>query len=632
MAIFPERAAKPSCITFLRSRMRPAKPRPPIAQRPLVPARRPWYTSDGNGLLRLARFAKTASPHISRTALLVGLLFVACFGCRNSRNSTVADDIPSPQPPPAEANVVFQLVDITNELGIDVVYHNGRQAGHAAILESLGGGVAIVDVDRDGRLDLFAPTGGGFEGKRIFGLPSRLFRNLGQWQFVEITRQAGNGFTSPRYTHGAIAADFDNDGFQDILVTGYGGLQLWHNLGDGTFQEIAEAAELHDSLWSSAAAWGDLDNDGWLDLYVAHYVDWSFSNHPRCLGPRPDLVDVCPPKVFSPLPDTVWRNQGDGTFRDMSRQWGLRSDGKGLGVVMGDIDLDGDIDIYVGNDTTDNFLYINEIGQTGRLRECAMLAGVAVDDRGTPNGSMGVDLADYNNDGRPDIWAANFEVESFALYRNDGNGQFLHVSRATGVTALGGLFVGFGTAFVDLDRDGDEDILINNGHVINYPRTAPYLQLPILLVNENGQRFRRYEFPPGTYFATSHSGRGLALGDLDDDGDLDVVMTNNHDRLAVLRNDTVTPHRHLRVALVGRHSNRNAVGAYAILEFTDGTRSLRLAKSGVSYLSHHDERLDWGLPQGKTPLRLEVHWPSGRVTQWQWHTETDSLTLQEPPP
>jgi hypothetical protein len=259
-----------------------------------------------------------------------------------------------------------------------------------------------------------------------------------------------------------------------------------------------------------------------------------------------------------------------------------------------------------------------------------MLAGVAVDDRGTPNGSMGVDLADYNNDGRPDIWAANFEVESFALYRNDGNGQFLHVSRATGVTALGGLFVGFGTAFVDLDRDGDEDILINNGHVINYPRTAPYLQLPVLLVNENGQRFRRYEFPPGTYFATPHSGRGLALGDLDDDGDLDVVMTNNHDRLAVLRNDTTTPHRHLRVALVGRRSTRNAVGAYAILEFTDGTRLLRLAKNGVSYLSHHDERLDWGLPQGKTPQRLEVHWPSGRVTQWDLDGTVETLVMYEP--
>jgi hypothetical protein len=539
----------------------------------------------------------------------------ALCGCRRvPQNSSVETQPPAATPAPPFP-VEFKLVDITDQLGIDIVYQNGREAGHAAILESLGGGVAVVDVDADGWLDLFVPTGGGFEAKRIFGLPSRLLRNLGRWHFADVSQPAGGGFPATHYTHGAVAGDYDNDGFQDILVTGYGGLQLWHNLGDGTFEEIALQAGLHDSLWSSAAAWGDFDSDGFLDLYVAHYVDWSFSNHPRCVGPRPDLVDICPPKVFSPLPDAVWRNQVDGTFEDYSERWGLRKDGKGLGVVVGDIDLDGDVDIYVGNDTTENFLYINEIRETGKLRECALIAGVAVDDRGTPNGSMGVDLADYNLDGRPDIWAANFEVESFALYRNDGNGQFLHVSRATGVTALGGLFVGFGTAFVDLDRDGDEDILINNGHVINYPRNAPFLQQPVLLVNDRGTLYRRYEFPPDSYFSQAHAGRGLALGDLDNDGDLDVVMSNNHERLAVLRNDTATPHSAFRLRLIGRTSNRNAIGAFAFLETTDGRRTIRLAKCGVSYLSHHDERLDWGVPEGSRIRAVEIHWPSGKVTR-----------------
>ncbi|GIW95489.1 MAG: hypothetical protein KatS3mg110_3530 [Pirellulaceae bacterium] len=552
-----------------------------------------------------------------------------CAGCHQA--GSVAPSGSGEAVTATAPSIAFEFVDVAPEAGVNVVYQNGREAGHSSILESLGGGAAVVDVDRDGWYDLFVTTGGGFDAKRIFGLPARLFRNLGSWRFSDISQAAGEGFPSPHYTHGCFAGDYDNDGFPDLLVTGYGGLQLWHNQGDGTLVEVSREAGLQDTLWSSAAAWGDLDNDGWLDLYVAHYVDWSFSNHPRCVGPRPDLVDICPPKVFSPLPDTVWRNERDGTFSDQTAHWGLRPDGKGLGVVIGDINLDGFADIYVGNDTTDNFLYINELnGPSGKLRECAVLSGVAVDDRGTPNGSMGVDLGDYNLDGRPDIWVANFEVESFALYRNDGNGQFLHVSRATGVTALGGLFVGFGTAFVDLDRDGDEDILINNGHVINYPRNAPFLQQPVLLVNEQGQRYLRYEFPAGTYFATPHAGRGLAMGDLDEDGDVDVVMTNNHERLAVLRNDTPAPARYLRVRLIGRRSNRNAIGAHVFLLTRQGKRILRLVKSGVSYLSDHDERLDWGIPAGDEPEELHIRWPAGETSIISITPQTRTLTVWEP--
>jgi hypothetical protein len=296
---------------------------------------------------------------------------------------------------------------------------------------------------------------------------------------------------------------------------------------------------------------------------------------------------------------------------------------------MADVDLDGDVDIYVANDTTDNFLYIND--RSGVFKEVGGISGVAVDERGTPNGSMGVDIGDYNLDGRPDIWVANFEVESFALYRNDGNGQYLHVSRATGVTALNGLFVGFGTAFLDADLDGDEDIVVNNGHVILHPRSAPLLQEALLLVNHESKLYRRHFFPSDSYFSKVHAGRGLATGDLDADGDFDMVFTNNLESLAVLRNDTKTGgNQWLQVELIGRQTNRNAVGAILTLETSQG-KQLRLVKSGVSYLSTCDRRLLWGFPKGVTPKTVSIQWPSGKTQQMDVQGSAGTLVrLYEP--
>ncbi len=547
-----------------------------------------------------------------RLALAATLLLTTVVACNKKDTApAVSKSVTLPSSSPAsKSSDTFVFTDVTLDSGVNSTYQNGREAGHMAILESLGGGAAIVDVDRDGWLDLVAPGGGGYEGKRILGLPTKMFRNLGDLKFRDVSFSAGQGFESPRYTHGCFAGDFDNDGFDDLLITGYGGVQLWRNQGDGTFDEVAALAGLKDELWSSAAAWGDVDNDGLLDLYIVHYVNWSFSNHPKCQGPGPDIIDICPPKVFAALPDMLFHNEGDGTFRDVSQESGLRPDGKGLGVVMGDIDLDGDLDIYVANDTTENFLYFND--GHGHFKETAVLSGVAVDDRGTPNGSMGVDFGDYNQDGRPDIWAANFEVESFALYRNDGGGQFLHVSRAAGVTALSGLFVGFGTGFLDADRDGDEDIVICNGHVINFPRGAPILQVPLLLVNEEGARYQRQDFPKDSYFAQPHAGRGLSIGDLDNDGDCDLVFVNNHEPLAILRNDTATPNGWARLSLIGTRTNRNAIGAHVYLKTKNG-QQLRLVKGGTSYLAHHDPRLDWGLPAQDEGLEYEIHWPDGQV-------------------
>ncbi|MFM7846709.1 MAG: CRTAC1 family protein [Planctomycetota bacterium] len=513
------------------------------------------------------------------------------------------------------------------ELGVSAHYRNGGEAGHAAILESLGGGVALLDFDGDGRLDLFFPRGGTISAKlELAGSASQFFRQSLHGSFQDITVASGLDVVG-HYTHGVTAADYDSDGFVDVVVTGYGGIALWHNEGDGTFRELHQPAALRDKLWSSSAAWGDFNGDGHLDLYLTHYVNWSPENHPYCRPPAPQKErEICSPKQFNGLPDTIYYSQGDGTFVDASSAAGLKPDGKGLGVIAVDVDLDGDLDLYVGNDTVENFLYLND-GQ-GRFSEVGLAAGVATDDRGVPDGSMGVDACDYNNDGQPDLWAANYEREAFALYRNEGAEQFLHVSQSTGITALGGLFVGFGTAFGDLDRDGDEDVMVANGHVIKFPTTAPRRQSPLLLENRRGSRFQRATVPREPYFSKSWESRGLALGDLNGDGNLDVAIAHMNEPSALLINTTNSRGDWVGVRLIGTRSNRTAIGSHLILKTSSG-RQLRLVKGGGSYLSQSDYGVHWGVPAGATVEQLEIVWPSGirqqltpQLNQWQTIIET----------
>jgi hypothetical protein len=415
------------------------------------------------------------------------------------------------------------------------------------------------------------------------------------------------GLAAPLFSHGVSVGDYDNDGFGDLLITGYGGVELWKNQGDGTFIELHAAAGIVNPSWGTSAGWGDLTGDGNLDVYIANYVNWSFQFHPYCEGPTPQEREICPPRSFLPLDDVLFYSNGDGTFRNATAEAGLAEGGKGLGVLLCDVDGDADLDIYVANDTTENFLYLND-GQ-GRLEEVGQLAGVAVDDRGIPNGSMGVDAFDYNLDGQLDLWVTNYEREPFALYRNEGGGQFFFASQPAGITALGGRFVGFGTAGADLDRDGQEDIVVTNGHVIKYPPFAPRRQLPVLMKNDRG-RFRRVTFPPGEYFSQAHEGRGLVAADLNDDGALDLVITHLHEPFALLANQTRDANGWLRVRLIGRTSNRDAVGSRLVLHTSRGDY-VRQIKGGGSYLSHNDLRVFWGLPAETDINRLTIAWPSG---------------------
>lgn len=565
----------------------------------------------------------------------VAALFLTGIGCRDNQLQ-VAVGVPRAQN--AELNGpaspdYLRMTDRTNESGVHFVYDNGRDAGFHTIIESLGGGIGLFDYDNDGRHDLFCPGGGKFDQeKHTRGLPSALFRNLGDWHFVDVTA-ASTTAKAPHLTHGCSAADYDGDGFTDLLVTGFGGLQFFHNLGDGTFEEVSQVAGMNDSLWSSSAAWADYNGDQNLDVYIDHYVNWGpdDAHDPRCPGPTKEQREICSPRRFDPLPHIIYYSNGDGTFRDATSEARLNvtpgSSGKGLGVVAGDVDLDGDVDVYVANDTVDNFLYVND--GHGVFEEVGLFHGVARDANGKAEGSMGTDLGDYDNDGLPDIWVSNFEQESFSLYRNDGHAQFVHVSQGTGITALGQLYVGFGTVFADVDRDGDEDFVVSNGHVINYPKAAPIRQEPLVLINDNG-RFSKAVFPPDGYFSSPHRGRGLASSDLDDDGDLDFVFSHNDgEPNALVANDTPPVGDWLRVRLIGATSNRDAIGAWLVLHTSAGER-LRLVKGGGSYESQCDLRPFWGMPAGAKVTGLTIHWPSGSEQEYPLTEANRSLTIVEP--
>ncbi len=582
---------------------------------------------------------------IRRASLAIGVLIlvslvISAVGCRQPVGVTPpgSGEAPGSGPPSTWRG----LEDVTAVSGVDFTYRNGREAGRYTILESLGGGAGLLDYDGDGRLDLFLPGGGSLgppnakEAGRSndpdpssqvppSGRNSALYRGRGGGRFDDESEQTGVG-PSRGYTHGVASADFDNDGFADVLVTGYGGLQLLHNLGDGTFEDLTEQAGLSDPLWSTSAGWGDFDGDGNLDLYVTRYVDWSPTNDPRCPLQLDRGREICSPIQFKGIPDSLYHSLGNGVFAEDRQAVACGEPGKGLGVLVADLDVDGDTDVYVANDTTRNFLFRND-GQGG-LHELVTSVGAALDNLGEVTGSMGVDLGDFDNDGLPDIGVANYDSELFALYRQTG-GMFLHSSSDTGLAAVGTLFVGWGTAFLDLDLDGDLDLIVSNGHVLYHPESSTARQLPIVLINDGG-RFDKRSFAEDAYLGAPHHGRGLAIGDLNDDGAEDVVISHNNEPAAVLLNQPPVSDGWLSVRLIGRSSNRDAIGAHLTLEWPGGRQS-RQVKGASSYLSQCDRRVVFGWGANSGSPQLQVRWPSGSVQRIVVPSGQHHLTLIEPP-
>lgn len=542
-----------------------------------------------------------------RIALLIAVLWTS-LGCDRSTTKGVPTPVSSPS-----ANRL-QFEDSTESTRIQFTYQSGVVPSYAPILQVLGGGCGILDLDRDGWLDAFFPGGGWITDAGPQPQHHGLFQNLGSGVFRDVSAVSGVQ-RSQYYSHGVAAADYDSDGFPDLLVTGYGGLQLFRNQGDGTFDEFTEAAGLTDRLWSTSAAWGDVNGDGHLDVYTVHYVDWTYQkNDPICVGASPVQPDSCPPTRFNGLPDTLYLSLGTGHFRDISKEAGLRDDGKGLGVNLADLDGDGDVDIYVANDTVGNFLYRNEGNNplgVPHFSEIGAESGAALSDSGTPDGSMGVAILDLNRDSRPDLWVSNYEFETPGLYRNEGGLTFNHVSRSAGVAIPSGSFVSFGTVAADFDGDSDSDVLVTNGHVLRYPKNGSVLQRCQLFEQLENGRFQDVAVSSGECLRRLRHGRGLAAGDLDGDGAPDVILTSLDEPVCVLSNRQKSISRWLKVELAGVTSPRDGTGA-TIRVTRGGIRSSIWIYGGESYLSTSSRSCC--IPDEQPGCsRLEITWPSGRI-------------------
>jgi hypothetical protein len=515
--------------------------------------------------------------------------------------------------------------DMTPDSGVDFTYRNGGEANQYALLETLGGGVALIDYDGDGLLDIFVTGGGYFAGEnhdQIKGYPSRLYKNLGNWKFRDVTREVG--LDQPVfYTHGCAVADYDGDGWPDLLVTGWDRLVLYRNVpdkqapGGRRFIDVTKQAHLdHDHVWSTGAAWADLDGDGRPDLYVCHYVNWSLQNNIGCFDGNKRLN--CTPRQFDAWPHKLYRNLPGGTFVDVSKQAGLNQphvvkNSKGLGALILSLGKEGGLpDIYVANDTTDNLLFLNQGGM--RFEEAGLTRGVARDTLGQANGSMGLDAADDTGSGRASLWVTNFKNEYHALYRQQEPGMFTHSTVESKLDYIRGMNIGWGTGFIDLYNSGLEDLVIIHGGLCAHegdPR-----QHPVLALNEGQGEFRDITTRGGPYFRTSHHGRGLALGDLDNDGRLDLVVSHQNEPVVILRNESASDNHWLGIELATR-DHRDVVGAVLKLE-QDGVTRTRFTKGGGSYLSSSDRRILFGLGKSRRAGRLTVSWPSGQPKVQVW--------------
>jgi hypothetical protein len=536
---------------------------------------------------------------------------------------------------PQAGSIPGSFVDITAK---SHVMFNG-QASHTAkkyLLETMGSGVALFDYDNDGLLDIFFVNGAPLSDPMAKGsIPqktdpnywNRLFHQKKDGTFEDVTEKAG--LQGVGYGMGVIAGDYDNDGYEDLYVTAYGGNRLYHNNGNGTFTDVTEKSGTAGSGWSTSAAWVDLDNDGLLDLIVLRYVQWDFEDV-WCGEHREGYRSYCHPDIFPPIAPLVYHNDGNGHFTEAAAKMGLDKPGKGLGIAIADFDRDGKTDIVMANDSMLEFLYRNK--GDGAFEEMGLPAEIAVDGDGRTYAGMGVDFQDFDNDGLPDLIITNLANQKYALYRNNGDSSFSYESYASGIGGMTLLHSGWGVRFVDYDNDGLKDLLVAQGHdldtiELNFPQL--HYKEPMLLARNTGKGFVDVSAQSGDIFHQAWAGRGMAIGDIDNDGRIDAVVTTNGGPAYVLHNETATPNHWLTLSLVGHRSNRDGIGAEIKLTTSSGSQYVTVSTAG-SYLSSSDKRAHFGLGADTVAKSIEIRWPSGAVQTLENVRADQVLTVDEP--
>ena len=527
------------------------------------------------------------------------------------------------QTPAAPGSIQFENVSASSGLTFVLDQHATPEKN---MVETMAGGVAVFDYDGDGLPDLYFTNGGSIPSlrKESPGEWNRLFHNDGGLKFTDVTERAG--VKAEGYTTGAAAADFDNDGRVDLFVAGVQRNQLFRNLGDGRFEDITAKAGIKNFTWSVAAGWFDYDNDGWLDLFVVNYVDWTPEGNKFCGDRARGLRVYCHPRQYKGLPNALFRNRHDGTFEDVSETSGIAAHtGKGMSVAFADYDGDGFTDVFVTNDAIPDFLFHNR--GNGTFEEAGLLAGVAVPAHGRPISSMGVDFRDYDNDGRPDLNVTALTGETFPLFKNENGSFFRDVTYASGLGAASIRMSGWGNALADFDNDGFKDLVTANSHAndrIEEFESATYRQRNAVFRNVDG-KFQDVSAQAGADFSVARANRGVGVGDFDNDGRLDVVVSVLGEQPLLLHNVSEHQNTWIVLRLSGQSSNRGGLGARVHL----GTQWNHMT-TAVGYASSSDYGVHFGLGGAKAIEHIEITWPSGIKQTLENVAASQVLTVTEP--